>query len=176
MHGAQDHQFSIALLHVLTSKEISQNWNIAQSWHLAGDISDAIVHQAGNHKTLSILKLELGLRLSRAERWDGEARNGESICEVQLAYFWNYLKVNVVVRHDHGSEFQLHAEFPELDGHSGKTLSRLNNGERELATGQETCFLAIDCDQVRFSQNLQQILLLQRFDDGADINVGSRDK
>ena len=82
-------------------------------------------------------------------------------------------KVNVAVRHDHRSELELHAKFLERDGDGGESRAGLHDGEGKLTTGEEAGFLAVDRDQIGLGQNLQQILGLQRFDHGAEVNVGA---
>ena len=82
----------------------------------------------------------------------------------------------VAARHDNWSEFQADSEFPELNGYRVDTVARLHNGEGKFTSCQKACFFAIDRDQVGFSQDLQQILLLQCFNDRADVDVRASHK
>src|SRR6185437_1096523 len=84
--------------------------------------------------------------------------------------------MDVAIRHDHGCEFQFDTELTELDGDGGKALSRLNDGERKLTTGQEAGFFSVDGDQVWLGQNLQKIFLLQRLNHRSEIDVGAKQK
>ena len=85
MHGTKNHQFGIALLLILAAKKIAKNRNITKSRHLAVDISEAIVQQTGDHKTLTISQLEFRIRFPRAKRGNRKSGNGQSIREIQLA-------------------------------------------------------------------------------------------
>src|SRR5207302_67668 len=85
-------------------------------------------------------------------------------------------KVNVSARHDYGSEPQLHAEFLELDGDRVETLAGLNDGKGELPAGKKTGFFAVDRDQIRLGQNLEQVLGLERLNHGANIEISASDK
>ena len=84
--------------------------------------------------------------------------------------------MNVAVGRDNRSKFQPDAEFLEGDGDRRETLSRLDYGKGEFATRQEARLFAVDCDQVRLCQNLQQVLGLQGFDHGAYVSVGTKEK
>src|SRR5262249_41850976 len=174
VYRTQHHQLRIALLHVLALEKIPKDGDVAQSRHLAGDIGDAVVHEPGNDETLPILKFKFGLRLAGTQRRNGETGNGKCIREIQLADFRHHLKMDVVVRHDEGSEFQLHSKLSELNCHRSEALPRLNDGERKLAAREKTCFLAVDRDQVWLGENLQQVFLLQGLYDGTNRNVGAR--
>ena len=84
--------------------------------------------------------------------------------------------MNVSARHDYGSEPQLHAEFLELDGDRVETLAGLNDGKGELPAGKKTGFFAVDRDQIRLGQNLEQVLGLERLNHGANIEISASDK
>ncbi len=79
-----------------------------------------------------------------------------------------------------GVKFKLHAERLELhrdDGRGGAAGGRGGEyGKRERAARQEAGLFAFERDQVRLRQNLQQVILLQRFDGRADVQIGPVDK
>src|SRR6266550_420186 len=81
--------------------------------------------------------------------------------------------MDISIRHDHRSKFQLHAEFLERDGHRGESLTWLDDGEGEFSTREEAGLFTVYGNQIWFGQYLQQVLLLQSFNDGADIEVGA---
>ena len=52
----------------------------------------------------------------------------------------------------------------------------LHDRNRELAAGEEAGFLAVDRDEVRFGQALEQPLVLQRLNDGAEAGLVVEDE
>src|SRR5581483_6942646 len=172
----QHHQFRLALLLAGGLKKVTDDRDVAESRNLICQIGHAVIHETGDDEALSILHFELGVCFTRAQGGNHKAGNGEGVGEIQRAYFGLYMQMNVAVGHDLGREFQLHAEFLELNGYAHESLPGLHHGERKFAAGQEACFLAIDCNQVRLSQNLQQILLLQGLDHRTQVNIRTEQK
>src|ERR1700730_10120077 len=84
--------------------------------------------------------------------------------------------MDIPVGHDHGSELQVHAEILERDRHRCEARARLHNRKGELAACQETGFLAIHRNQIGLGENLQQTLVLESFNDGAEVNVWTEKK
>lgn len=113
MHRAQDHQLGIAFLGVLALEEITQNRYVTQTRHFIPDVSDAIVNQTGDYKTLSISQFKFGFRFARTQSRDGEAGNGKRICEVESADFGSHREMNIAVGHNHRREVELNAELFE---------------------------------------------------------------
>src|SRR5580700_4795004 len=79
--------------------------------------------------------------------------------------------MNVAIGHDHRSEIQLYAKLFEGDGNGGESLSRLHDGEGELAAGEETGFLPVHRDEIGLGQDLEKILGLQGLDHGSEVDV-----
>ena len=81
---------------------------------------------------------------------------------------------------DLGANMQADAVLAEHGGHEGQAdavllvldadrigAAALGDGDRELAADQEACGLAADRGQVRFGQDVDQIVLRQRVEHGA---------
>ena len=175
-YGAQNHQLGLALLQVLAFEKIADNRQIPEPGELARQTGHPIIHQTGDHKTLPILQLKFGLGAPCAQGRNTEARNRQTISEIEGTDLGGHLEVNVAIRHDHGSKCQLHPEIFELNGDRGETLPGLNHGEGKLAAGQKLSFLAVDRDQIRLGQDLQQVFLLERLDDRAEVDVAAKKK
>src|SRR5580698_5778883 len=173
MHRAQHHQFRIALLQILAFKQIAQNRNVAESRKFVSNLSHPVVHEAGDHETLPVLQLKFRVGATGAERGNVKSGDRQSVREIQFTYFRYHAQMDVSVGHDHGSEPQPDSKFFKRDGNRGKTLARLDDGERELSTSQKAGFLAVYRDQVRFRKNLQKILLLQRLDHNPKVDVAA---
>ncbi len=85
--------------------------------------------------------------------------------------------MNVAIRLDDGSEFQAHAELAKLDGDGGEAgRIGLDDREGKLTASEEAGFLAIDRDQIRLSQDLKKVALLQGLDDATEVHVGVEEK
>src|SRR5690349_24594002 len=84
--------------------------------------------------------------------------------------------MNRSARHDYGSELQFDAELLELNGYGRESLARLDDGEGEFAACQETSLFAINSNQVRFGEDLEKVLSLQRLDNDPEIQIGTGDK
>ncbi len=73
-----------------------------------------------------------------------------------------------------GIEVQPDAELPELNGDRAGIGAALQNRNRKLAAHQEAGFLAIGGNQVRLRQDLQKVAGLQRLDESAQVQIGSK--
>src|SRR5712691_1881039 len=77
-------------------------------------------------------------------------------------------------------EIELHSKLPELHSDYGSDPAASRGGgngwKREFAAGQEARIRALDHDQVRLSQNLQQVLLLQRLDGSSEVQIRAEDE
>src|SRR5580698_7464918 len=75
-------------------------------------------------------------------------------------------------------EVQSHSEFLELNSDSRKARAgaSLQNRKWKFAARQETGLFPGLGHQIRFGQNLQHVILLERLDGGGKINVGPEDK
>src|SRR5580700_9652979 len=176
VHGAEHHEFGIALLDALTLEKITQDRNVAQARNFVPNVGDTIIDQTGDHEALSVAQLELGLSLARAQSRDSEARNSQSVGKIESADFGGDDEVNIAVGHDHRGELEPDAKLLEGDGNGGESLSRLHNGEGKLAAGEEAGFLAVDGDEVGLGQDLEKVLGLERLDHGAQVNIGLKQK
>src|ERR1700728_66600 len=161
---------------LLLRKKIPQDRNVAQSRNFVIDVGNAVVHESGDHKTLSVLQFKFSFGFAGAEGGDGKSGDGQRIGKVQRAHLRSDFQVNISVGHDYGRELQAHSEVLERDGHSGKTRTRLHDGKRELTPGQKAGFLAVDGNQVGFGEDLQQILGFKSFNGGSEINIGPKEK
>src|SRR5690348_11870584 len=81
------------------------------------------------------------------------------------------MKPNDVVVTDRAGKVQAYAEGFELNTDAGKTLAGLDDGERELASRQESRLLPIDRHQVGLGQNFENGLLLKILDGCAQVDV-----
>src|SRR5580700_1815008 len=171
VHGAEHHEFGIALLDALTFEKISQDRDVAQAGNFVPNIGDAIVDQTGDHKALSIAQFEFGLGLASAQGRDSETRNGQSVGKVESADLWRHGEVNIAVGHDHRGELEPHSKLLKGDGNGGESLSGLHNGERKLAAGEETGFFAIDGTEIGLGQNLEKVLGLESLDHSTQVNI-----
>jgi hypothetical protein len=79
--------------------------------------------------------------------------------------------VNVSIGHDHWREVEFDPELLERNRDRGESLAGLHDGERELPAGQKTGFLAIDGNEVGLRQNLEQVLGLQSFNHGPEVDI-----
>src|SRR6266702_4686475 len=84
--------------------------------------------------------------------------------------------MDIPVGHDYRCELQSHAKFLERNGYRGKSGAGLHDGKGELTTCQEAGFLAIDRDQVRLGENLQETFIFKSLDGCAKIDVGTKEK
>ena len=114
-HGTENHQFRVALLRALALEEITEDRDIAQSWHLVAKICDPVIHEAGNDEALAILQFEFSVRLACADSGYGGSGNRDRIREVQCAHFGYDMQVDVAVWLNHGGELQSHAKLTKLD-------------------------------------------------------------
>src|SRR5580698_10364594 len=176
VHGAENHEFLVAFRNTLASEKGTQDRYISQAGNFFPSIGDAIVDQAGDYETLPIPQFEFSLSLACTQGRDGEAGNGVRVGEIQGADFRRNCEVNIAVGHDDGSEIQLDAKLFEGDGDSGESRTWLDDGERELAAGEEAGFLAVYSDKSGLGQNLEQVLGGQRLDHRAQVNVGLEQK
>src|SRR5712692_408309 len=84
--------------------------------------------------------------------------------------------MNLSVHGQGGLEIQADAEFLERNGDSIEPLPGLNYRERKFSPCQEARLFVCFGQQVWFSQNLQQILLLQSLDHSSQVNIGPKEK
>src|SRR6266853_3362919 len=168
---AQHHEFRIVFRQTLATKEVAENGDIAKAGNLVVDVGHAIVHQACNHETLSILQFKFRFCLTGAQGRNREAGNGQSIAEVEGAHFGRNLQMNVTVRHNDGSELQFDAEILEGDCNGRESLTGLDQRKWKLTASQETGFFTVDRDQIRLSQDLKQVLRLQCLNNGSEVNI-----
>src|SRR5208283_4631235 len=174
VHGAQNHQFRVALLGALAFEEIAEDGDIAQSRNLVLNVRDPVIQQAGNDETLTILQFEFGLRLARADGGYGGSGDGDGVREVQRTDLGSDVQVDAAVRLNHGSELQAHAKLAKLNGDGGDSagvLLRYRKGK--FSSGQETGLFAVHRNQVGLGQNLQEIFLMQGLDDCSQVDVGA---
>ena len=68
------------------------------------------------------------------------------------------MQLDGVVSGDHRREAQANAEFAELDGDRAGIAAALQNRHREFAAHQEIGFLAVGGHQIRFGQDLQNVV------------------
>src|SRR5262245_7695997 len=77
-------------------------------------------------------------------------------------------------------EIELHAELSELHGydrgHAAGGGRAGDGGERKLAACQEARRGIFGDDQIRLRENLQQVLLFERLDRRAQVEIGAEDK
>jgi len=115
VHGAEHHEFGIALLEALTLEKSAQDRNVAQARNLVPNVGDTIIDQTGDHEALSIAQLELSLGLARAQSWDSEARNSQRVGKIESADLGRDVQMDVAVRLNHGGEFKANAKFTKLN-------------------------------------------------------------
>ncbi len=85
--------------------------------------------------------------------------------------------MNVAVGLNYGSKFQAHTKFTKLNSDGGDAAcAGLHHGEGEFSSGEEAGFFAIDGDEIGLGENLQQVLRLERFDYGAEMNLRVKEK
>ena len=71
-----------------------------------------------------------------------------------------------VVGRDHGRKSQPDAKFAELNRNRARIGATLQYGHREFSADQKIGFLSVGGDQIRLSQDLENVLALQRLDEG----------
>src|SRR5208337_100844 len=82
------------------------------------------------------------------------------------------VKADHVVGKDLGDEVQDRADAGELDGDNGRAARNrraLRNRIGDIAAHQETCGLAVQGNQVRFSQDLAQAVRSQGIDEQREV-------
>src|SRR5208283_4635704 len=169
---AQDHQFRIVLLEALAPEKSSEDRDITQPWNFIDDVSDAIVDQSGNDKTLAILQLEFGIGLAGADGGNGRAGNADGVGVVERAHLGHDMHMNVAIGLDYGGELEAHTELAELNGDGCDAAGvLLRHGKRKFTSGEKTGFLAIDGNQIGFGQYLQETFLLEGLDHCAQMNL-----
>src|SRR5262249_36124387 len=90
------------------------------------------------------------------------------------------LEVNCAGRGEFGSKVELHTKLLELHRHHGRDSAgsgrRSDGGVGKLTAGEKAGFRAFHHDQVRLGENRQQMLLLERLNRRADVQVRREDE
>src|SRR5215470_540128 len=111
------------------------------------------------------------------DRRQNEAADGDRVREVKRTYLRENFQADGVVVFNDSSELELHAKRFELNGYRVLvSCCARNHRVRQLAACQKLGRFSIGRKQVRFSQNLQNIFLLQSLDGGAQVDIAVEDE
>src|SRR5262249_55618779 len=102
--------------------------------------------------------------------------NDRSVREIQRTDFGFDLQVDLAIAQNAGGETQTDAKFFELNRNLLETARSGHEGVWEFAAGQELRLRAVQRQEVRLSQNLQQIPVLERFNCHAQIDIAPEEK
>src|SRR6185437_2150808 len=175
MRSNHNQQFVVAFLLAPALEQLAQNGNIAQAGNFIDGFDDRVIDQPGNRKTFAVFQHYFGFGAALREGGDGEAFERNGIGVIERAHLRRNFQIDGAECRNRRSEIQLHAERFELHrDHRGGCASggrRRDRGIRERAAGEEARLFSIERDEVRLRQNLQQVILLQRLDGGADVQV-----
>src|SRR5260370_34866205 len=152
-------------------EEVSEYRNVSQIFHLGEFLGHVVIDQTRNGEALAVLQQNLCFSLALRKRRNQEALQRDRIGEVESADFRRNLQVDRSGRGHGRGERELHSEGLELHRNHGRGRSAARRGskhrERERTARQETGFFPLQRDQIRLGQNLNENLLLHRFDCGA---------
>src|ERR1039458_3195176 len=173
----RDHhqEFIVGFLCAAAAEEFAQNGYVAESGNLVHGLHDLVVDQAGDGETLAILENHFGFDAALGQGGNHKSLQRDRVGEVQAADFGRDFEIDGALRRNRRCEIELHAVGFELHrdhwrggaagGRSG------DRRERKTAAGEETGVLALEREQIRLGENLQQILFLQSLDRRADVEI-----
>ena len=172
----QHHQLRLVLLQVFAAKQITENRDVADARELGEVRGNAVVQQAGDHKALSILQLELSRSTPRSQCRNPEARQHQGVGKIQRADLGPDHQMNGPVGHDQRREVQFDPEFLVLNGDRAQCDSGLRHRNREFTACQEAGFFSVDRNQVGFRQDLQKVLFLKQLQGNTQVQIGAEDE
>ena len=85
-----------------------------------------------------------------------------------------YVQPDGVVTGDHRIKGKSYAEFPKLNRDRPGVGSALQHRNGKFSADQKAGFFAVGGDQIGFGQNLEQVVLLKRFDERPQIQIGAK--
>src|SRR6202046_5740660 len=166
-------QLILCLLQRTALEQFSQDRYVTDPGDLGKLFGHAIIHEARDREALPVLQIHFRGHPPGGKRRNRKSRNRECIREIQSTDFGRYLQMYRAIGHNRWSEVQLHTEFFELnaDGRKRASSRTLHDGIRELSAGQETGFFSGHCQNIRLSQNLQNIVRLESLNCRADVHT-----
>src|SRR5207253_2628947 len=156
----QYQQFGLALVDVSRPEQLAENGYIADPRNFIQLSLRSIIQEPGDSERLAILQFDIRFCPTRRDGWDCEPLYCQSIGEIQRAHLRGDMKPNRPIIRDVAGEIQFHTEGLELNRHSRKAISWLNQWKRKLPSCKECGLLPVQCHQVRLGQNLEHTLLL----------------
>src|SRR3989449_2578321 len=169
-------QFRVRLVHRPGAKELSQDRQIADTWHLGTLRRRSLIQQSGDAKTLPVSQLHDGLDMASGNGRQRKSADDYCVREIKRAHFWKDLQPDGIVALDVRGKFQFDPEGLELERNRGLPCCAGDNRVGQFSASQETCRLAIGCQQVRLGQDLQYISLLQVTKGCAQVKVRPEDE
>jgi hypothetical protein len=116
--------------------------------------------------------------VARGQCGDRKARDRNSVGEIERADLGRDLETNRIVRLDGTGKVEFDAEGAELDG-NGTCASGgcpLNDRIRELTAGEEVRRLPADGHQIRFGEDLEDILCLEVLNGGTEVQIRAEEE
>src|SRR5207237_704046 len=165
-----DDELGLVLLIRAAAEQIPEDRNVADAGDLLHRAVQRVVHQTGNRERLPILQFDFGFRAARRQRRHAEPIERDRVAEIERADLGTDLEVDEIAAKHRRREVQPHAEFLEHD-RDGRLAAAagLHDRIRILAACEEARLFAVQGDQVRLREALEQALGLQRADDRTDV-------